>query len=72
MHLDVHNLSKVVNRSVLFHEEIKTSLERGPRELQHFGQQVVTVVVVVLLDELLILLVWLKPPQVQLLGGEVL
>lgn len=67
MHFHVHNLTNVVDRSVLLNEEIKTPLERGARELEYFGQQVVAEVVVVLFDELLVLLVRLKAPQMQLL-----
>ena len=67
MHFHVHDLTNVVDRSVLFHEEIKTTLEGSARELEHFGQQVVAEVVVVLFDELLVLLVRLKAPQMQLL-----
>ena len=67
MHFHVHDLTNVVNRSVLFHEEIKTPLEGSAGELEHFWQQVVAEVVVVLFDELLVLLVGLKAPQMQLL-----
>jgi len=71
VHFHVNDLTNVVDRSVLFHEEIKTPLEGRARELEHFGQQVVAEVIVILFDELLVLLVRLKAPQMQLLWGEV-